>query len=103
AREGRMAEAWRPNYAGLADQIVNKTFKVQKGERVIYLVDPAECPELFDEVRVAVWNAGGIEQATIHAWSPKLGQLRTPGVRQLDADVARRERAAHLDLFNTAD
>ena len=98
-----MTETWKPRYAALADRIVNGTFKMQPGERVIYLVDPAECPELFDEVRAAVWNAGAIEQATIHAWSPKLGQLRTPGGKPLEPDVMRRERFAHLDLFNTAD
>ena len=95
-------ERWRPDWAALATQIVERTLQIQAGERVVYLVDPTECPELFEEVRAAVLRSGGIEQATMLGWSQRLAAQRTGGGR-LDPDVSRRERDAHLELMNTAD
>ncbi|HYK98439.1 MAG TPA: hypothetical protein VEU77_08615 [Candidatus Acidoferrales bacterium] len=91
------------NWSAIAAQIVERTLQLQRGERVVYLADPNECPELFQEVRAAVLRRGGIEQATILGWSRQLAEQRTGGGRKLDAEVSRLERAAHLDLMNTAD
>jgi leucyl aminopeptidase (aminopeptidase T) len=96
-------DSWRPDWAAIAAQIVERTLQIQPGERVVYLADPGECPDLFDEVRAAVLRRGGIEQATMLAWSRRLAEQRTGGGRKLDAEVERRERAAHLELVNTAD
>jgi leucyl aminopeptidase (aminopeptidase T) len=98
-----LPERWRPDWPAIATQIVERTLQVQRGERVVYLVDPGECTELFDEVRAAVLRRGGIEQATMLAWSRRLAEMRTGGGRRLNAEVSRAERAAHLELMNTAD
>jgi hypothetical protein len=94
---------WKPNWRALADHAVNRTLRLQKGERVIYLVDPQLYPDLFDEFRAAVLGAGGIEQATIVAWTPRLAEFRTRSGHALDPDAALDERRAHMELFETAD
>jgi len=95
-------DAWRPDWSALAAQIVDRSLQVARGERVVYLVDPNECAELFDEVRAAVLRRGGVEQATILGWSRRLAEQRTPGGRALDAETAQRELAAHRGLLATA-
>jgi leucyl aminopeptidase (aminopeptidase T) len=94
---------WTPDWDALANQIVNRTFKLQRGERVIYLADPYYTPELLDSVRSAVLAAGGIEQATLLNWTPRLAAQRTPRGTHTDAELARLEQSAHLELFNSAD
>ena len=96
------AEHWQPDWAAIATQIVERTLQLERGERVVYLADPNECPQLFEEVRAAVLRRGGIEQATILGWSRRLAEQRTGG-GSLDPEVSRLERAAHLDLMRTSD
>jgi hypothetical protein len=97
------AEVWKPDWDAMADLIVRRSLRLEPGERVVYLADPYLYPDLLDAVREAVLTAGGVEQATIVTWTPRLGRLRDPSGGHPDPEVATRERYAHLDLFNTAD
>jgi hypothetical protein len=57
----------------------------------------------LDLLREAVLTAGGIEQATMLMWTPRLVKLRSPRGTPPDAQAAMRERNAHRELFETAD
>jgi hypothetical protein len=105
AREwpGSAQPPWTPDWDAIADQIVNRTFRLQSGERVIYLADPYLCPELLDAVRSAVLAAGGVEQATLLTWTPRLIDQRTPRGTAADPEAVQREQHAHWELFQTAD
>jgi len=95
--------SWTPNWDGLAEQIVNRTLGLERGERVIYLADPAIHPALLEAVRVAVLRAGGIEHATILGWTDRLSALRTPRGLNPDSEARAREDRALLELFYTTD
>jgi hypothetical protein len=95
---------WRPDWDAIADRIVNHTFALRPGERVVYLADPAVAVGCLEAVRAAVLGAGGIEQATMLAWgSPKLMGLRTERGWNPDSAAAQREAYAHAELLGTAD
>jgi leucyl aminopeptidase (aminopeptidase T) len=101
---GATAEAaWRPDWDALAHVIVNRTLRLQPRERVVYLADPYLYPDFLDAVREAVLKAGGVEQATILNWTPRLERVRGPSGGNPDPEAATREGYAHLDLLNTAD
>lgn len=95
--------AWSPNWNALAEQIVNRTLRLQSGERVVYLADPYVHPELLEAVRVAVLQAGGIDHATMLSWTPRLAALRTDRGWHPDEKARQREDRAALELFQTAD
>jgi leucyl aminopeptidase (aminopeptidase T) len=94
---------WKPNWRAIADRIVNGTLRLTPGERVVYLVDPYDQPELLEEIRAAVLSAGGIEHATLLGWTSKLQRLRNFMGQHDDPAAAERERNAHRDLISTAD
>lgn len=94
---------WQPDWPAIAHRAVVSTLGLQRGERVIYLGDPGLHPGLMDAVRGAVLDAGGIEQATILAWSPALTARRTPAGHSPDPELDLLERRAHWELFATAD
>jgi hypothetical protein len=100
---GTDSDAWTPRWDAIADRLVNGAFRLQPGERVIYLVEPSLYPGLLDAVRSHVLRAGGIEQATMLPWTPALASLRDPKGWAPDPAVHQRELYAHADLFNTAD
>ncbi len=91
-----------PDWDALADQIVNRTLRVQPGERVIYLADPYVLPKLFEAVRLAVLRAGGIEHATTVNWTERLTAVRDREGKHPDPAAALRENEAMLDLFRPA-
>jgi leucyl aminopeptidase (aminopeptidase T) len=91
------------DWDAMAERIVVRSLQVRRGERVVYLVDPDTYPACFESVREAVLRAGGIEQASILSWTPRLAKLRTLSGTNPDPDLLQRESFAHLDLFNTAD
>jgi len=94
---------WKPDWPAIADHIVNRTLQIQRGERVIYMIDAWLYADLLDCVRAAVLNVGGIEQATILTWTKRLRELRTPRGTSPDPELVQLEQRAHLDLFQTAD
>jgi len=97
------AENWTPDWKNIAHKIVFDSLRLQEGERVVYLADPYLHPEFLDEIRAAVLEAGGVEQATILNWTPKLATVRQNwSVTRLE-NAMEFERLAHLELFNTAD
>src|SRR5687768_4608251 len=96
------ADVWKPDWDAMADLIVRRSLRLEPGDRVVYLADPYLYPDVLDAFREAVLTAGGVEQATIVTWTPRLGRLRDPSGGHPDPEVATRERYAHLDLFNTA-
>jgi leucyl aminopeptidase (aminopeptidase T) len=100
---GSASEPWTPSWDAIADQIVNRTFRLQPGERVVYLADPYLYPEFLDAVRSAVLAAGGVEQATLLTWTPRLIQQRTPRGTAADPQAVQREQHAHWELLQTAD
>jgi leucyl aminopeptidase (aminopeptidase T) len=100
---GRSTDAWQPDWERLADQIVNRTLRVQSGERVVYLADPEAHPALLEAVRASVLRAGGVEQATILAWTERIVKLRTAQPTWPGSEIFTREARAHADVFNTAD
>jgi hypothetical protein len=97
------AQPWTPDWDAIADQITNRTFRLQAGERVVYLADPYLYPELLDAVRASVLAAGGVEQAALLTWTPRLIEGRTPRGTAADPEAQQREQYAHWDLFQTAD
>lgn len=101
--DGAAAEPWTPNWEAIADQITNRTFRLQPGERVVYMADPYLYPEFLDAVRSSVLAAGGVEQATILTWTPRLIEQRTPRGIAADPEAQQREQYAHWELFQTAD
>jgi len=100
-RDGSVA--WTPDWRSIACRIVNDALRLQPSERVVYLADPYVFPECLDEFRAAVLNAGGIEQATVLNWTPRLSALRNSRGGPRDNAVLLRERQAHLELLNAAD
>jgi hypothetical protein len=96
-------KTWTPDWAALANQVVNRTLKLAPGERVIYLVDPYEVPGALDEFRAAVLSAGGVEHATILGWSPRLRPLRDKWGQHRDLEARQKEWAAHREIFSGAD
>jgi leucyl aminopeptidase (aminopeptidase T) len=94
---------YTPDWPALAKFVVERTFQVRPGERVVYLADPLRLPEFFDEMRAAMLRAGAIEQATVLSWTPRLSGHRQPSGAALTDAAVHRERVAHLDLLNTAD
>src|SRR5262249_19851411 len=56
-----------------------------------------------DAVRASVLAAGGVEQATLLTWTPRLIQQRTPRGTASDPEAQQREQYAHWDLLLTAD
>jgi leucyl aminopeptidase (aminopeptidase T) len=95
--------AWRPDWNALAEQIVDRTLRVRPGERVVYLADPDAHPECLESVRDAVLRAGGIEQATMLAWTERLARLRPARGSSRSLEVYDSEREAHRELFAGAD
>jgi leucyl aminopeptidase (aminopeptidase T) len=94
---------WQPDWGALARHIVERTLRLQPGERVVYLTDPYLYPQLLDALRESVVRAGGVEQATVLAWTPRLAQLRNSVGQHPDRESRLIEDRAQLELFNTAD
>jgi hypothetical protein len=94
---------WKPDWKRISEKIVKDILKLNPSERVVYLADPYLQPDFLDEIRAAVLEAGGIEQATILNWTTKLSELRKGGSYQIGQTRLDLERQAHLELFRTAD
>lgn len=96
-------DSWEPDWARFAERIVDESLQLARGERVIYLTDPYLYPALLDHVRDRVLARGGVEQATILAWTPRLSARRTVSGLAIDPELREAERQAHRRLFDTAD
>ena len=96
-------KVWKPNWEKIAKRMVIDVLQLQRGERVVYLADPYFNPVLLDEVRAAVLSVGGVEQATILNWTPRLSAERNANGEPRDNAALQRERQSHLELLNTAD
>jgi leucyl aminopeptidase (aminopeptidase T) len=96
-------DTWKPDWEKIAHRIVVDVLQLQRGERIVYLADPYLFPEFLDEVRLAVLNVGGVEQATILNWTPKLSMQRNASGEARDNAAVQLERQAHFELLNTAD
>lgn len=94
---------WQPDWAALAEQMVDRTLRIVAGERVVYLADPNVCSELLDAVRERVLRLRAIEQATMLNWTPRLAIQRTQSGLAPDPETRQQERYAHRDLLQTAD
>lgn len=91
------------DWARIADQIVDRTLAVQRGERVLIWADPTLMPELTEQVRIAVLRAGAVEVATMILQSPALEQHRKVGRRREDPDLKRAEDETLAKLFEITD
>src|SRR2546423_15515096 len=100
---GSASEPWTPSWDAIADQIVNRTFRLQPGERVVYLADPYLYPEFLDAVRSAVLAAGGVEQAMLLTWAPRLIQQRKPRRTAADPQAVQREPHGRRGRFRAPD
>ncbi|HUK28048.1 MAG TPA: hypothetical protein VLV31_06465 [Candidatus Acidoferrales bacterium] len=95
--------SWAPDWDRMAQRIIRDGLRLQPGERVVYLADPWEFPNCLDAFRAAVLSAGGVEQATILNWTPRLSTLRGMNGKAKDVSALLREQQAHFELLNTAD
>jgi leucyl aminopeptidase (aminopeptidase T) len=96
------SQDWIPDWRRISEKIIKDILKLKPGERVVYLADPYLYPEFLDEIRAAVLEVGGIEQATILNWTPKLSELRSREDNYQKESRLKLERRAHLELFRTA-
>lgn len=103
AEHAQGSNTWHPDWDAIAEQMVARTVRLQRGERVVYIADPYLFPEFLESVRLAVLRAGGVEQAAILNWSPRLAAERTRQGLNPSEELALGERSAHRDLLHTSD
>lgn len=90
-----------PDWAALAEVIVDRALRVRRGERVVIQSDPLVHGDLFEAVRARILRAGACEHAFLPYWSAGLVEARRAGSRGRDhADV---QRLARLDVMRGAD
>jgi leucyl aminopeptidase (aminopeptidase T) len=90
---------WRP----VARAIVHDSLQTQPGERVLIQSDPTYFPELTEQVRIEVAQAGAFEVAAMEFISPALEAVRRRLRRREDPALKQKEDQIVRALFDLAD